>query len=495
MKEKTGAVLLLCFAACTAGAYELQPPELHATGGWADAVAIGDVDGDGRDDVVLTTTSSLDKENENKIFVYLQQQDGALATPVKMPYPGGGFSGLALADLDHDGAKDIIVGHYGGITLLRWNKFERLRFIHHYGNQDANNVAVLDVDRDGNPDVVGQSWSEGAVIYFGDGHGAVRRQVFLPTPAQGYNDIESGDLNRDGYDDLVVMSGQGPTHAYVYYNDGTDDLSQPVDLNPNTQDFAFSSAIAIGDFDGNGGNDLVADRERTNVSLFAQKANGKLGAASVLATGWDPYAMLGTDMDGDGQADLVIAHGDGTLGVLYQHGNALQPEISYSGFYTDWINGQGLAAGDINGDGCRDAAIAQFNGLVTYLGSGCMQKADLVPGLGLTRNFVSLRVDNAGSTAANDTHAALMLSITTGSLTLVELPAGCSLVSQSTRVAQLDCSYGSMAAGASDTRTLSFQVTGGDLRNAVVAKAGVATSSLESRTNNNSASKRVMLGF
>jgi hypothetical protein len=42
---------------------------------------------------------------------------------------------------------------------------------------------------------------------------------------------------------------------------------------------------------------------------------------------------------------------------------------------------------------------------------------------------------------------------------------------------------------------LSFEVTGGDLRNAVVAKAGVATSSLESKTNNNSASKRVMLAF
>lgn len=106
-----------------------------------------------------------------------------------------------------------------------------------------------------------------------------------------------------------------------------------------------------------------------------------------------------------------------------------------------------------------------------------------------------MRVDNAGNAVANDTHAALMLSISTGSLALGALPAGCGLVTQSTRAAQLDCTYGGMAAGDSDTRMLSFQVTGGDVRNAVVAKAGVATTSVESRTNNNSASKRVMLAF
>jgi hypothetical protein len=184
------------------------------------------------------------------------------------------------------------------------------------------------------------------------------------------------------------------------------------------------------------------------------------------------------------------------VGILYQGSEGLAPEEVYFGMYATWFNTQALAVGDINNDGCEDVAIANPNyGLVTSLGSGCAQRADLVPSLGLTRNFATLRVDNAGNAAANDTHAVLMLSVTNGNLALGTLPANCSLVTQSTRAAQLDCSYGSMAAAASDTRTLSFQVTGGDLRNAVVAKAGVSTSSAESKTNNNGASKRVMLGF
>lgn len=66
MKGKTGAALLLCMAAGAANAYELQPPTERATGSFADAVAIGDVDGDGRDDVVLTTIEVGDDENDKK---------------------------------------------------------------------------------------------------------------------------------------------------------------------------------------------------------------------------------------------------------------------------------------------------------------------------------------------------------------------------------------------------------------------------------------------
>jgi hypothetical protein len=273
-------------------------------------------------------------------------------------------------------------------------------------------------------------------------------------------------------------------------------MSAPIELNPNPSDYVIYGSLGIGDFNGDNRNDVVANHDEANITLFKQGTDGMLGAGSVVGADGNPNAMVGSDMDGDGFDDLVIAYSGGGLGILYQNGGELQTVVPYSGFYATWLNPQGLAVGDINGDGCKDAAIANYNhGLVTYLGNGCAQRPDLAPSLGLTRNFATLRVDNAGNAAANDTHAVLMLSVTNGNLALGTLPANCSLVTQSTRAAQLDCTYGSMPAAASDTRTLSFQVTGGDLRNAVVAKAGVSTSSAESKTNNNGASKRVMLGF
>lgn len=488
------AAALLCLTMGVAKAYELQPPQARETGSFADAVAIGDVDGDGRDDVVLTTKAVGDDENDKKIFVYLQSKNGVLADPVRVPYPRANTSGLVLADLDHDGAEEIVAGDDEGITILKWNKWERLRRIHTYSGliegRAIAGVATLDVDRDGNLDIAGES-----VVFFGDGYGGIREKSLIGPG--GWDDVKSGDINGDGYADLMALTGQGTTRIYIYYNDGTKDLSTPTVLIPNPSDPVFYGSIGVGDFNGDNRNDLIAMHDQVNLTLFTQTANGTLGAGSVIAPyGGDENAMQGADMDGDGKTDLVIAHGGGWLGVLYQNDGALQAEVPYGGKYATWLNPQGLAVGDINNDGCKDAAIANYNyGLVTYLGSGCVQRADLLPSLGLTRNIVTLRVDNAGNAAANDTHASLMLSVTNGSLALGALPSGCSLVSQSDRNAQLDCSYGSMAASASETRTLSYQVAGGDLRNAVVAKAGVATSSPESKTNNNSASKRLMPGF
>jgi hypothetical protein len=325
----------------------------------------------------------------------------------------------------------------------------------------------------------------------------VRTETLLPTPLGGYNDIKSGDLNGDGYADLALLSGQGLTHSYVYYNDGTQDLSQATEIIANPENGVSLGTLGIGDFNGDGRSDLAVMRDRTEVSMFEQTKDGILDAAGVLSTDWDPNAMVGSDLDGNGKADLIIVHGGGGLGVFYQQDDGvLQAEVLYPGLYATRLKPQGLAVGDINNDGCKDVAIANYNyGLVTYLGSGCVERPDLFPSLGLTKNFITLRVDNAGNAAANDTHAALMLSVTNGSLAIGELPSGCSLADQSDRSAQLDCSYGGMAEGTSETRTLSFMATGGDLRNAVVARAGVSTTSAESRADNNSASKRLMLEF
>jgi hypothetical protein len=159
MNRYAGLALMLSLAA-HASAYELQPPEARATGSSADAIAIGDVDGDGRDDVVLATTRYFDEENDYKIFVYLQRKGGTLAEPVKIPYPGTNFTAVALADLDGDAAKEIIIGDGAGLTLLKWNKLERLRRMRTYEGLTPylaiTNVAILDVDRDGHPDVVGR---------------------------------------------------------------------------------------------------------------------------------------------------------------------------------------------------------------------------------------------------------------------------------------------------------------------------------------------------
>jgi len=485
-----------------ASSYSLSPYQAFTTGSWADAAAIGDINGDGRNDVVLTTTAYSDPDNDNKVFVFFQKADGTLDAPRKYPYQAGANrNGLALADLDHDGRLEIIVGHGLGITILDWAPIgggkmdmrSRLHLSQHTG--PADDVVVVDVDRDGALDVIAQSWSDGATVYFGDRRGGITRQGKIPTPVQGYNDLDSGDFNGDGYEDVVVMSGQGTTHAYVYYNDGSDDLSTPLEINPNPDSYVIIGALGAGDFNADGRDDLVVMRDDTHVSLYSQDAGGGLQPPAILASDWSPNAITGHDLDLDGRDDMIVQHGGGALGIYLQGAMGLATEVVTAGAYATWFNTQGLAAGDINGDTCPDIVTANYNfGLVVHLGNGCNAIPDLAANLGLTPTTVALRLDNFGAGDAAAPEATVSLSVLMGTLAIGTLPGGCSVESPTARTAQITCSGPALAAATSRTLLLPITITGGDSRNVLTAAASVTTTSVETRLGNNVSSKLLRLG-
>ena len=485
--------------AAFAANYSLSPYQTFATGSSADAAAIGDIDGDGRNDVVLTTTSYFDEANDYKVFVFFQQSDGTLAAPRKYSYLGvANDNGLALADLDHENRMEIIVGHGAGITILDWGSVRGkmdMRSQLHPGPITSDDIVVVDVNRDGALDVVAQSWSDGANVYFGDGHGDIARQVRVATPARGFNDLEAGDFNGDGYEDIVVLSGQITTHAYVYYNDGSDDFSGPLDINPNPDTSVSIGALGSGDFNADGRDDLVIMRDRTHVSLYSQNAGGGLQPPVILSADSDPNAIIGHDLDLDGRDDLVVQHGSGPLGIYLQGPGGLAAEVVAPGAYATWFNTQGLAAGDINGDDCTDIVTANYNyGLVVHRGNGCDPIPDLAANLGLTPTVVALRLDNFGEGAAAAPEATVALSVTNGTLAMGALPSGCTLVSQTSRTAQVTCTGPALAAGTSLTRLLPITINGGDSRNVLNASASVNTTSVELRLANNLATRLLRLG-
>ena len=494
------AILLstLAFTTSTAfAAYSLSPYSTIATGSRADAVAIGDVNGDGRDDVVLTTLWNDDAVNDYQVFVFLQSGNGTLDAPLKFTYGAADQTGLALADLDHDGRMEIIVGTFPGTTLMKVMRFRvgtrnpGLEWWHPYwGQQPAGIVAAIDVDRDGALDVIGQSGSPGgATVYFGDGRGAVIRQALLPTPVTAFNDLKSGDFNHDGFADIAVLSGNTPTHAYVYYNDGSDDLSPPLEMNPNPDAEIVLGALGAGDFNNDGLDDLVMVHDDNNLSVFYQRAAGGFDPLVLEATATQPNAIFGHDLDLDGREDLVVQHGDGPLGFYLQGLGGLGQEVISDGPYATTFNHQGIAAGDINGDGCTDVVNANYNyGLVVYAGHGCSPVADVAASLGLTGTTLALRVDNFGGADANAMEASVTVSTSSGVLTMGTLPVECALTSSSTTSATLLCFGVTLAAGTSRTVILPISLSGTTRRSQARASAHATTTSVELKLLNNSAS-------
>lgn len=484
--------MLAC--AAVANAYELKPFQTRPTGSSADAVAVGDVNGDGRDDVVLTTTYYFDDANDYKLFVYLQDASGTLRAPIKIPYTCASETGIALADLDAVPGKEIIVGGLG-IEISRWNPATKGFVTTWYGAGDDTpapmDLAVLDVDLDGRVDIVGQTWSDGAVAYLGDGKGGIRRQVRFETPADGYNDAKAGDLNGDGRLDFVVTSGQGANRTYLYYNDGTPDLSGPRVLERSTGQWPFTAATAIGDFNGDGRDDLLVNRDQESLLLFPQSVSGTLLSPTIVKAG-DANVLQARDMDGDGHVDAVVQHAGGGLGILLQRSGKLSAEILYSGPYGTWFNTQGMAIGDIDADGCNDVAVANYNyGLVTYLGSGCAAKADLRTSLGLTKTSAALRVDNIDRGIARSTRVVLAASPSRGYLQIVTLPKGCRNLGPSMKALKIECALGELRRGATATVVVGFKIVGGGARGSLSSIAVATTTSTESALANNTARKSV----
>ncbi len=354
----------------------------HPVGSWEEAVAIGDVTCDGRPDVVLTTTSYFDAERDYRVFVFPQQANGTLGASVSYPYGAtANRNGIVLADLNNDGCLDVVVGHGKGLSVLLADKATGgLKAAVVVADSDADTLSSMDVNRDGQWDIISLGWSRGASIFHGNGTGAFSQVLGFATNALGYNDHEVGDLNGDGIPDLAVMSGQGGPGLSVHLHNGTNAFS----TTPRTYSVGGVGGVGLGDVNGDGRGDVVLSRPSnspTFLSLLVQDANGNLVGPTTISSYDIPEAVQVADLDRDGDDDVVVLHG-GWLkaGVYLQEDGTLMPEALYPLPYASHYAPQGLAVGDFSGDGCADVAIADYNnGLVTLLGDcpfSCATAAD-----------------------------------------------------------------------------------------------------------------------
>ncbi len=377
----TGAVALAVAMAAdvpalgsTSGLFE--PYVAYPTGSWPEAVAIGDVTGDRLNDVVLVTSYYLDPSNDYKLFVYRQQADGTLAAPVK--YDTGGTyttrpQTVAIGDVNGDGRNDVVVGNSGGsIGVFSQNDSGGLHPVVQHATGDSQCVRIADLNGDGRLDVAGAGLGTSTVsVFLQDAGGSLAAPVVYAAPHVGYEDLEVGDLDHDGRTDVAVMSGEGlvPNVSVLYQQpDGTLGGLESRFVGANQ----VSHGIGIGDVTGDGRNDLVASfgliQSDYQLAVFAQAADGSLPATPTSLPSWNsPAAVEVADVSGDRRADVLVVHrGYAQLGVYVQGaGGVLDPEALEPIPFTSQYNPHALAVGDLDNDGLPDVAIADWDyGLV-----------------------------------------------------------------------------------------------------------------------------------
>lgn len=353
-------------------------PITHATGmSFPQAVAIGDVNGDGRNDVVVANGIYNDPAHDAKVLVFLQNAAGRLDPPVI--YSTSGTLGnapttVAIGDVNGDGRSDVVVGNSGkNIEVVLQNANGGLDPGVTYATGDSDKIRITDLNNDGRLDVVGIGPGNNSVsIWYQNAYGTLDAPVSYPVAHNGWDDLDVGDVNGDGLNDIIVMSGGKGSFGY---GQGICVLTQKPDGTFNAVvgyggSYIYPRGVAVGDITGDHRKDVVMTYggNASKIAVFPQNSLGSLTSPISYESYYNPSAIEIADVDGDGRNDVIVLHdGSSTIGVYLQSTDGtFNTENRYRVPISNF-NPQALAVGDINGDGLPDIAAVENNGVLNIL--------------------------------------------------------------------------------------------------------------------------------
>ncbi|MGE0712400.1 MAG: FG-GAP-like repeat-containing protein [Planctomycetota bacterium] len=175
--------------------------------------------------------------------------------------------------------------------------------------------------------------------------------------------LAAADLDGDGDQDLLVVTGQAP--SYPLLNDGKGGFQPGPALD------AAADAVWLGDLTGDGKPDLVLLREGAGATLWRDEGGGRFaGLGAPLGT--SPLDLCLADLDRDGDLDLVLAEREGPAATYLNDGKgAFAPGPSLGA-------GRRVATGDFDGDGALDVALLLPEGVAVWRRVGAAYRPERV---------------------------------------------------------------------------------------------------------------------
>jgi len=283
-----------------------------------------DINGDGHLDLVAAARLS-----QPALHIWLGDGKGTF-TPLKPTWTDIGYGALATGDISGDGFPDIVTAsHFGRVqTLLSDGKG---RFTEKILRGEDGYVAaqLADVNGDGHLDLILVGYEKvGIEVYFGDGTGNWKLHTRLPEPRPGPTTpgraLVVGDLNHDGHLDLVAAFQRWG--VFIYYGDGKGGFSggpATFRLPADTPE-----SLALGDVNKDGYPDIVVNgnvggRDQANgpdVYLGDGHGGWKASSAGLKVLKFGSAGLALGDLDGDGNLDIVVG---GTVTGHAQDGSGL----------------------------------------------------------------------------------------------------------------------------------------------------------------------------
>jgi len=347
-------------------------------GGYGSAVSsAGDFNGDGFKDIIVGSPFS----GSGRVYVYFGGPNAdSLPDMVLSAPPNTVFFGLSISaagDFNGDGYDDIVVGddyfssgfyvYFGGPTAD--DRPDLFLFIPFQFLRQPHSIATGDVNGDGYSDLVAGFGTprDRLLVYYGGPTADGLPDLELKAPDELYPKAVTMDLNGDGQDDIVARSASG---IRVYFGGGSIDSLEDMRLTEPRIDGQYIIDFAsAGDVNGDGSDDLMvttADANEKDSKIqfyFGGAALDPIPDATLDIAGplnfSPPVASVG-DIDGDGYGDVIVGAGtvDLTGGRLLLYRGGAPMDTVPAAVITISEPGSSfppaVAAADINGDGLLD---------------------------------------------------------------------------------------------------------------------------------------------
>jgi hypothetical protein len=342
------------------------------------SIAVGDLNGDGKPDLVSANPNT--DTSRDTVSVLLNRGYGSFQA--KRNYRTGADPvAVAIDDLNGDGKPDLATANLGADTVSVLLNRGDGSFVDKRDYRTGGlpqSVAIGDLNADGKPDLATTNLDAGNVsvlLNTGDGSFQAKRNYRSgATPLA----VAIGDLNGDGKPDLATAN-HGTVSVFANRGDGSFEARR----DHATPYPAFS--VAIGDLNGDGKPDLVvasmliAHEDALTVSTLLNRGDGSFQPRRDYRAGrYDNTARFNSnslglgDLNGDGKPEVAIACcSKAVVSVLTNRGNgSFQPKFEYRtgrpsrppADRSVVLDDEALAVsiGDLNGDGKLDLAVANL---------------------------------------------------------------------------------------------------------------------------------------
>ncbi len=338
-------------------------------------IALGDIDGDGKSDIVVVNNGSSNLTVYRNISSSGSITLSSFAAGVTFSL-GGSCVGLSIGDIDGDGKLDIAVTKDVASQVALFHNTSTIGSISMAArvdiatNANPTNVYIQDLDADGKSEVVVVNFlSSNISVYRNIGSaGSITVGSFAAKVDFAVNSnpegIAIGDIDGNGLADVVV-SNRGSANVSVFRN-----LSSPGTITfAGKVDFSTAGnpvGVALADIDGDGALDILTANISNSLTVLRNTSSvGSITMASGVnfSAGSTPFfAVAVADFDADGKPDVALSNFSAANAVVLRN-TATSGVINAASFspFLNFTSGAGsysVAAGDLDGDGRADIVTA-----------------------------------------------------------------------------------------------------------------------------------------